>query len=86
MRKYFLLLSFVFICYINLFSQNKHFDLFNENGHSVTLRAEMPIKNGFLTTVNKDVLTQIKNNDISSFSSSFQYNKFKDRIDLDFVE
>ncbi len=86
MRKYFLLLSFVFICYVNLFSQNKHFDLFNNNGHSVILRAEMPIKNGFVTTVDKDVLTQIKNNDIPSFSSSFQYNKFKDRIDLDFVE
>ena len=86
MRKIYFLLSFVLFGYYNLFSQNKHIELFSEKGHSVKLRTDMPVKNGFVLKVNKDVLNLIKNNRIPAFSTSIQSDRLNDKINLDLVE
>ena len=86
MIRYFFLVSFVFIFQYNLFSQHKQLDFFNRNGHSVSTRSDLPVRKGFVTTIDKDILKQINRENIPSFSTSFEYNKFNDHINLDLVE
>ncbi len=86
MKKILFLLSFIFFNNIFLFSQNKYFELFNKNGHPVVSRDNIPVKNGFITTINRDILKLIKNNNIPAFSSSFRYNNFRDKINIDLVQ